>query len=280
MCVPTLRPNFQDVDSLLQMVEINRMFGGDKFTFYVHSSGADVRRQLKQYIADNIASKVTYTFPLMTSLSRRQGRFSNDLYEALRMASVNDCLYRNMFRTKYIIFADADEMLVPRGFKKWVDMLKEVTDNVKESYQTEYIPPSIFHVKSVLFRTEWPDNPIYANNLQVKKLHLSSLLKTNREQIGLPGRDRPRFILSPSAVSAVGFGKLWGIDSQLILETNVPESMGLIHTYHPGVTGDLQGGVTTTPTPRMIGDHTLLAYYDVIVSRVLERHERVKRGFP
>jgi len=40
----------------------------------------------------------------------------------------NDCLYRNMYRFKYIAILDIDEVIVPKKHKSWSSMMEEVLE--------------------------------------------------------------------------------------------------------------------------------------------------------
>ena len=42
------------------------------------------------------------------------------------MIPYNDCLYRNMYRYKYIALLDIDEVILPIEEKNWSDLMKNV----------------------------------------------------------------------------------------------------------------------------------------------------------
>jgi len=41
-------------------------------------------------------------------------------------AALNDCLYRNMYKSKYVAFLDIDEIIVPRQNYTLIQLIKYV----------------------------------------------------------------------------------------------------------------------------------------------------------
>ena len=37
--------------------------------------------------------------------------------------SIADCLYRNMYRAKYLVFIDLDEIIIPQQHRNWMEMV-------------------------------------------------------------------------------------------------------------------------------------------------------------
>lgn len=56
------------------------------------------------------------------------------------LININECVYRNMYRVKYLVFTDLDEFIVPRKSFGWPGMMK--IENLK--YDTYLFRHSYF----------------------------------------------------------------------------------------------------------------------------------------
>lgn len=90
---------------LIEFVELNKLLGINHFTFYTGFVGAGVNCVLNSYMKQNIASVHAWK---LNNFSKTEIRTEN------MFAALNDCLYRNMFNSSYIVFIDVDEFIVPR----------------------------------------------------------------------------------------------------------------------------------------------------------------------
>ena len=44
---------------------------------------------------------------------------------------MHDCLYRNMYAAKYLVFVDMDELILPIQHNNWTSMMKEIDTSPK-----------------------------------------------------------------------------------------------------------------------------------------------------
>jgi hypothetical protein len=49
-----------------------------------------------------------------------------EIHYFAQLAALNDCLYRNMYVSKYVVFQDLDEFIIPRKQLTWTDMLQNL----------------------------------------------------------------------------------------------------------------------------------------------------------
>jgi len=52
------------------------------------------------------------------------GQEEPDVHYFAQLAALNDCLYRVMFRARFVVLVDLDEVLVPRRRRHWRPMLE------------------------------------------------------------------------------------------------------------------------------------------------------------
>ncbi len=119
VCVMTaLWGNIKDVQHVRNFIEINNYFGGDYFTIYNYTGlGIEVDRLLWQYIQKGLIEIIQY--PIIDILA-------NDTLSKGQHIVLQDCIYRNIFKSNYIVMVDLDEIIVPHAFKSWINMIKGI----------------------------------------------------------------------------------------------------------------------------------------------------------
>ncbi|XP_066959543.1 uncharacterized protein [Macrobrachium rosenbergii] len=82
----------------------------------------------------------------------------------------NDCLYRNMYKYKYLALLDTDEVILPKQVLSWNDLMDTLVIKAK---QNSDVTPSSYHARNVYFwdttnhTHDWfPDIPPYMHMLQ------------------------------------------------------------------------------------------------------------------
>ena len=104
-----------------------------------------------------------------------------------QMISISDCVYRSMYRTRYLASQDLDELIVPMKADSWADMLRSVTGtedmlrNITTSAPRDTI--ASYNIRSAFFPTqhnEVPNDPNLLNNFLAVKYDILPLLKTFR----------------------------------------------------------------------------------------------------
>lgn len=114
ICVPLSYGMFTDADALrlVEWVELNRIFGVYEINIYnvTMSVSDEYRRVLEYYITENIIRLYNIPPPI-------EHYAPNNLYNVSKMIDLvllNECMMENMYRYKYIVVIDLDEVIVPR----------------------------------------------------------------------------------------------------------------------------------------------------------------------
>ena len=122
VCVPPIFGNFDIVSDLVEFVEVNRVLGAQKFQFYLESVGPRVAPCLREYARRGIVDIQPWTLP-------------SDIVRILhyhgQIMAINECLYRMMYKTKYLIIQDLDEFVVPMSSDSWLSMLNSINENTR-----------------------------------------------------------------------------------------------------------------------------------------------------
>ena len=240
--------NYSNVHQLVEWVEINSMFGAQKFVLYNHS-GSDVLQPYIQNYVDE--GKVDFLpWPLEVD--------SKSIKNLGHMALINDCLYRYMYKTKYLVYLDLDELLVPKTEPSWVKTIS--------SLHCENKVEAIF--KNVFFKTEWSDDEVFSGNQTVQRLHLLSLLKSKRESKIWPHRSRSKYIIRPQKINVAGVHFAHGQVSKPSSTCLVPDSVAWVQHYRNW----------DDPKPGWVVDRQLHTLSDAIILRAGAVHQRVDRA--
>ena len=125
---PVFRSNYWEMPArfVVEGIERNRALGADWITVYVQDTTEDIMKVLKDYEKEGILEIVNW------NLSKEAVQHSHYYAESV---SIADCLYRNMYRVKYLAFVDLDEIIVPQNHTNWSDMIAAVDQTNLAAFQ-------------------------------------------------------------------------------------------------------------------------------------------------
>ena len=197
VCVTPLNFRYNNYHQLVEMVEINRMFGAGHFVFYNYSTGPFVRPFFDAYRREGLVTVIPWSIPVPVDVWPPKEGHVPSIHYFGQVAALNDCLYRCMGRSTLVVFADLDEILVPRAHSDWTSML----DAASRTFQSGPFP-GVYSVRSSFFRTDWPSDEGVSRAAVDRQL--TSLLKTSREAKIYEFFVRSKMIVWPKAVQVVG----------------------------------------------------------------------------
>lgn len=248
VCVSALHNQFNDANKLVEFIEVHRMFGAEKFVVYNMSTGASVNIYLDYYKRHGSVDILPWKLPKRV-----------DAHYHAQLATLNDCLYRYMYRSKYIAFLDLDELLVPRSYSTWTELMSNLMD----------IPYSAklcaFVFQCVFFRTDWPseDNGVDIHSIQY--YNVQSLLKTRRERDAWPHLQRSKLIVNPRKVDIMGIHNVWK-PLRDYMEYDVPNRTAALHHYRRWDSANMHNSVI---------DETMTTYTTPLLRRIVFIHKQV-----
>lgn len=187
VCVKPFHYNYNRYTELIEFIELNRLLGADHFLFYNHSTGKEVDCLLKQYIQDETVSLLPWNLNMKSQEEiRTEGLF----------AALNDCLYRTMYRFKYVLMIDFDEFVIPHSHDDILSMITAVNGSVKSGkYKI-----GGYSFQNAFFYHQWPGyntkNQIFNN--------LITLTKTRRKSKFHVHKQRSKVVLVPELIVEMG----------------------------------------------------------------------------
>ena len=212
--------DYKDENVLTEFIEMHRILGVEKFAIYNQSIKANMLPVLQLYSKLELIDLLPLTLPIGDV----------DIYYHAQVMMMNDCLYRYMFRSKYIAFVDSDEMIIPRKDYTWT----ELVTRLERQQQQRNISTCGFLFQCMIFNTVLPDDEEtqsagfkYFNSDAFKA---TSLMKTKREEyIRRPPR-RSKVIVSPRLVEFMFTHYVFSAIGDSV-QYYVPHQVAALHHY-------------------------------------------------
>ena len=246
VCISPLQSRYNNVHELVSTIEVNRIFGADHFIFYKHSPGRDVSHVTEYYAHEGLAHILPWNLPVS-----QPDRKLLPVWYFAQVVALNDCVYRSMIDSKYVVISDTDELIVPQVDRSWDDMIARVTT----------VPfACVWEVQNTFFRLDWEDDPQASPVAKTKTI--VPLLKTGRETKLYPHKIRSKLILRPYMISIVGIHLVYQTLDTKFWTIQVNPEHGLVHHYRYG----LDDGENT-----MMRNQVMLKYTDEIRKRVVSK---------
>ncbi len=119
ICVPVSYGEFND-HRLVEWFELNKLLGVEKISIYNNSISDRNMKVIKHYHDANFI--MFNQLPNVTEDKGDETLFLN------KEVSIMDCLYRNIYKYRYIIVAEFDKTIVPHKHMDYEEMLEYIND--------------------------------------------------------------------------------------------------------------------------------------------------------
>ncbi|KAK6194793.1 hypothetical protein SNE40_000349 [Patella caerulea] len=207
-----LAPLYGDIRSsqIIQFMELSKILQATNVFVYKFNVSKNTDILLNYYSADNFVKVIDWSIP--------ENIQDYEIWSKGQLLAIQDCIYSNMNRFKYLLFLDLDEMLIPKTSMSWIEMIQEleVANNSPK-------------VAAYSFRSSFFD-PKYQSNLD-QSIQFLQL----RERTVSTSEVRSKVIIRPERVFEVGIHHLSRSLDDAYTSVSVDQSMALIHHYRPCV---------------------------------------------
>ena len=207
---------------LIEMIEVSRVFGAQRFTFYNISTPPQTSAMaaIEYYSKQGVMDVVQYHWPYTI-------RYDHNVLNG-EQAAFMDCMLRNLYRSKYLAYFDIDEMLVPRSVDNWNDLfaLPKLNNSCGLMFRNSF------------FYTKFPDDDKVSDDPSIKSPNRSilTLLKTKRSEKIWGARERSKSIGITRNIKKPTVHTLECRDGK-IKALNITD--GLLHHYRENISGIL-----------------------------------------
>lgn len=178
--------NYGNVAEFVEWIELNRLFGAQRFIIFNYTGNSTLHPYLDYYRANGMIA--LHQWPI------KKFHHQIPLYGA-QGALINDCIYKSMFVSKNLMLLDVDEIMVPHQQKTWEETLQK-----QETCHgaTDYLVRNSFFYKTYKIDDE------YERNNTLKSYNIQSLAITLRMNYTFPCPIRSKIIMRPDAVRYAG----------------------------------------------------------------------------
>ncbi|XP_040055690.2 uncharacterized protein LOC120833005 isoform X2 [Gasterosteus aculeatus] len=115
VCISNLFGNYNNVLQVAQTLEMYRLLGVDRVVIYNTSCGPDLDRLLQIYSKEGFVEMVPW--PIDQHLNPSPGwlfsQSGGDVHYFGQLTTLNECIYRSMDRSRYVLLNDIDEIIMP-----------------------------------------------------------------------------------------------------------------------------------------------------------------------
>ena len=189
MCLSPLYGNITVAD-FVEYIEVNRLFGADHFFIYVTVSTAEhLIPVITSYQAKGLLTLLQWELSVLT-------RNKRDIFYFAQTIALNDCLYRSISSSHFMVNTDIDEFIVPQRHNNWLDMmtLNQIPGGNIRSYS----------FRNIFFSTAAPKDFIFVNNIDLQVKRIKTLDFTSHESKVFPHRARSKYICCSACVTVAG----------------------------------------------------------------------------
>ncbi|XP_021345728.1 beta-1,4-galactosyltransferase galt-1-like isoform X3 [Mizuhopecten yessoensis] len=219
VCVTPLNFRYSKAYELVEMIEMNRILGADHFVFYNYSTHVNVDKVLQYYIDKDLVEVVQWHLPMKVDVWPKIKGHTTEIHYFGQLGALNDCLYRNRYRSNFLVYQDLDEFIFPYKHQNWNEMIESLPRR------------GVYMFRNTFFRKDWNDTEeLFDGKDLAKKYKSTILLKTWREAKIFGLRQRSKYIINPRKVDTVGIHNVWKERSASSL-INVPRDVALMHHY-------------------------------------------------
>lgn len=222
VCVPPLNSKYSKAYQLVDMMEVGRLLGADHYFFYNYSTEWNVDVVLNHYKSRGLATIIQWPLPLALQINGTDGTSEEArLHYFGQLVMLNDCLNRNRGSSKYVIFQDLDELLIPKNHQSWNDMMNSLPANM-----------AAYMFRSSFFHLDWPDSDSELKVVKeiAKPYKAYTFIKQYREERIFGRFVRSKYIVDPFQVQVVGVHNVW-IFRKGGKSYHVPPEVALVHHY-------------------------------------------------
>eukprot|EP00079_Xenopus_tropicalis_P013488 XP_002942012.1 PREDICTED: uncharacterized protein LOC100495391 [Xenopus tropicalis] len=145
VCISAMFGNYSNVLQFIQTIEMYKILGTQKVTVYLNNCSRQMEEVLQYYTEEGTVEVIPWHIQRYLKVSHNW-QYPDDGTEIGyygQISALNDCLYRNMYSSKFVVLNDQDEIILPFKHRTW--------DTMMESLQRENPNVGIFLFENHLF---------------------------------------------------------------------------------------------------------------------------------
>ncbi|XP_066435845.1 glycosyltransferase family 92 protein F13G3.3-like [Eleutherodactylus coqui] len=171
VCISTMFGSQENILQFVQSLEMYRLLGAQKVVIYKNSCSEAIGQVLDYYVSEGFVEIVPWPIDkyLRTSDSWHQSMdYTSQIGYYGQLMTLNDCLYRNMYKSRYVTLNDIDEIILPRLHKTWDELMEALEKKYPGS--SAYLIDNHYYPMNITvpnFQNAFPKNLPGTNILQL-----------------------------------------------------------------------------------------------------------------
>lgn len=165
ICISNLFGDYNNVLQFAQTMEMYKLLGVQHVVIYKTKCGPDLEKLLKHYETEGILELVSW--PIDKFLNPSSGwnikRHKGDVHYYGQLVTLNECIYRHMYQSRYVLLNDIDEIIMPykhTNLPSLMEDLQSAHPNVGVFLIENHIfPKTQFEDSGKFKRAEWNNIP-------------------------------------------------------------------------------------------------------------------------
>ncbi|KPP58236.1 hypothetical protein Z043_123956 [Scleropages formosus] len=219
VCISTLFGNYSNVLQFVQSLEMYRILGAQKVLIYKSDCSSILQKVLDYYSSEGLVEVIAWNIHhhLNVSKSWKPSLDPGDVHYYGQITALNDCVYRNMGISRYVVLNDIDEVVVPVLHNNWADMMSYLSMGHLGT-ESFFFENNVFRHRVVGDDSKfdlWADVP-----------GVNILRHVHREPLRFLAFNARKMIVNPRAVVRISVHKVpWQMGARL----RVPGSVARLH---------------------------------------------------
>ena len=120
ICVP-ITYWYLDPYRIVEWIEMNKLFGVTEINVYTCNLSELTKKVLRYFQSEGIVK--------MHDIPPPKNGHTKDGVQLAGPISINDCMWKNMYRYRYVLIIDFDEIIVPKFHSNYKEMLQSIDED-------------------------------------------------------------------------------------------------------------------------------------------------------
>ncbi|XP_031427090.1 uncharacterized protein LOC116221360 [Clupea harengus] len=145
VCISNLFQEYNNALQFAQTMEVYKLIGVQRVVIYNTSCGPDVEKILKYYRKEGMLEVVPWPIDkfLPPSTGWKYDLHHGDMHYYGQLTTLNECIYRYMYQSKYLLLNDIDEIIMPYNHAN--------LENLMGTLQQQHPNVGVFSIENHIF---------------------------------------------------------------------------------------------------------------------------------
>ncbi|XP_055671625.1 uncharacterized protein LOC101913358 isoform X3 [Falco peregrinus] len=128
VCISTMFGNYNNVLQFIQSMEMYKILGVQKVVIYKNNCSHLMEKVLKFYMEEGTVEIIPWPINSHLKVSSKWLFMQDGTHIGYygQITALNDCIYRNMRRSRFVLLNDADEIILPLKHSDWKTMMSSL----------------------------------------------------------------------------------------------------------------------------------------------------------